>query len=72
VAAFTASLFSIPLELYSLDQHLTLYCDNILGTVSTLRQFTTLALSQSLLRLQIFKEYLSQEYPIQQCVCCLA
>jgi len=40
-------------------------CDNLVGTVSTLRQFAVLAVSQNLRRLQFYKKYLSWEYPIQ-------
>ncbi len=59
MAAHTAPLSFVPLELYHFDNHLTLYYDDIVGTILTLRQFTLLALSQTLLRLQIFKEYLA-------------
>ena len=43
-------LSAIPLELYSSNIHLTFYCDDILGTVPLLRQFATLAVSQTLVR----------------------
>ena len=64
MAAFTAPLSSIPLEIYHFNNYLTLYYDDTLETVSTLRQFTVLALSQALVRLQILKEYFTQEYPV--------
>jgi len=51
------------LELYSVDFNLTFYCEDIVETISTLRQFTTLAVSKTLVRHQVFKEYLSREYP---------
>ena len=66
MAALSAPLSSIPLELYHFDSHLTLYCDNALETVPTLRQLSILTLTQSLVRLQIFKEYLAQEYPVRK------
>jgi hypothetical protein len=53
---------SISEDLNSLDNHQTFYCDDILGTVPSLRHLTTLVLSQSLVSLQIFKEYLLREY----------
>ena len=40
-----SSLSAIPLELYSSDIHLTIYCDNIVGTVPSLRQFAALAVT---------------------------
>ncbi len=57
-------LLAILLELYSSDIHLTIYCDDIVGTVPSLRQFATLAVSQTLIRHQVIKNYLIQEYPV--------
>jgi len=37
---------------------LTIYCDDIVGTVPSLRQFATLAVSQTLIRHQVIKNYL--------------
>jgi len=65
VAHTIEPLSSIPLELYSFDLHLTLYCDNIVETVSTLKQFAALEVSQTLRRLQFYKEYSLWEYPVQ-------
>jgi len=67
-----SSLLAIPLELYSSDIHLTIYCDNIIGTVPSLRQFATLAVSQTLVRHQVIKNYLIREYLVQQRMQCLA
>jgi hypothetical protein len=68
VADHQSSLSAIPLELYNSETNLTLYCEDILGTVPTLKQFASLAISQTLLRKQIFKEYLFREYPSRCCV----
>ena len=59
------SISSVPLDLYSTDLNLTLYCKDIVGTIPTLRQFATLAISKTLIRHQVFKEYISREYPSQ-------
>jgi hypothetical protein len=59
------SISSIPLKLYSSNLKLTVYYDNIIRPVPFLRHFTTLALAQGLVRLQLFKEYSLQEYPVQ-------
>ena len=58
-------LSSIPSELYSFDLYLTLYCDDIVGTIPTLKQFAALEVSQTLRRLQFYKEYSLWEYPVQ-------
>ena len=59
-----ATLSPIPLELYSSDINLTFYCDNIVGTVPLLRQFATLAVTQTLVRYQVIQSYLIWEYPV--------
>jgi hypothetical protein len=58
------SISSIPLELYSSDLELTVYGDNIIGPMPSLRHFATLALAQGLVRLQLFKKYSFREYPV--------
>jgi hypothetical protein len=58
------SISSIPLEIYSSTLELTVYCDDIIGPVPSLKHLATLALAQGLVRLQLFKEYSFQEYPI--------
>jgi hypothetical protein len=59
-----SALLAIPLELYSSDFHLTLYCDNIIGTVPVLRQFALLAVAQTLVRHQVIEDYLIWQYPV--------
>ena len=59
------SISSVPLDLYSADLHLTLHYEDIVGTVPTLRQFASLAASKTLVRNQLFKEYLLREYPLR-------
>ena len=61
-----SSISPVPLDLYSIDVNLTFYCEDIVGTLPTLRQFATLAVSKTLTRHQIFKEYISWEYPSQR------
>ena len=56
-------LSTIPLELSSSDLELTIYCDNLVGTVPYLRHFAALVVSQTLVKHQIFKEYLFRTYP---------
>jgi len=47
----TCSLsFSASSELQSLHSHIAIYCNNIVGTVPSLRQFATVIVSQTLLR----------------------
>ena len=58
------SISSIPLKIYSSDLELTVYYDDIIGPVPSLRHLATLALAQGLVRLQLFKEYLFREYPV--------
>ena len=58
-----SSISSVPLDLYSIDLNLTFYCEDIVGTLPTLRQFATLAISKTLTRQQVFKEYILREYP---------
>jgi len=61
------SLSSILSELYSSDLNLTLYYNDIVGTVPSLRHFATIAVSQILVRHQVIKNYLFWEYLVQQC-----
>ena len=44
------SISPIPLDLYSANLNLTLYCEDIVGTVSVLRQFASLAVFKTLVR----------------------
>jgi hypothetical protein len=45
-----SALLAIPLELYSSNFHLTLYYNDILGTMPALKQFASLAVLQALVR----------------------
>ena len=58
--------YLISQELDNLYSSLTLYCDDIIGTVPSLRQFAAAAVSQTLLRGQILKDYLTREYPVRK------
>jgi len=60
-----STLSPIPIELYSSDLNLTPYCDNI-ESVPSLRHLSTFVVSQTLVRNQINKDYLLQEYPVQK------
>jgi hypothetical protein len=61
-----AILSFIPLELYSSDFNLTFYCDNIVGTVPSLRHLATLAVTQALVRNQVTRNLLIQKYSVWQ------
>ena len=56
-------LSTVPLELSSSDLELTIYCDDLVGTVPYLRHFAALVVSQTLVKHQIFKKYLFRTYP---------
>ena len=58
--------YLISQELDSFYSSLTLYCDNIVGTVPSLRQFAAVAVLQTLFRGQILKDYLTREYPMRK------
>ena len=55
-------LLAISLKLYSSDFHLTLYYNDIIGTVPVLRQFASLTIVQTLVRHQVIKDYLIWQY----------
>jgi len=62
-------LSTVPLELSSSDLELTIYCDDLVDTVPYLRHFAALVVSQTLVKHQIFKEYLFCTYPSRRCAC---
>jgi hypothetical protein len=52
-------LLSTTEELYNSSLNLTLYCGDIKGTVSSLRQFSLLVMINTLLRSQVIRDHLS-------------
>ncbi len=48
----------LSLELQSLHSHIIIYCDDIVETVPSLRQFTAVTVFQTLLRNQVIWNYL--------------
>ena len=52
-------------EVYNSSSNLSWYCDNIEGTVPSLRQFSLLVVTNTILRHQVIQDHLSQEYPSQ-------
>ena len=53
-------------ELESFYSHLTLYCEDLVGTVPSLRQFAAAAVLQQLFRNQILKDYFIREYSMRK------
>jgi hypothetical protein len=59
-------------ELESFYSHSTLYCEDLVETVPSLRQFAAAAVLQQLFRNQILKDYFTREYPMRKHVGCSA
>jgi hypothetical protein len=49
--------------LQNLSPDITIYCEDIVGLVSSLKHLSVLVILQSLLNLQAEKDYLRNQYP---------
>jgi hypothetical protein len=49
--------------LQNLSPDITIYCEDIMGPVSSLKHLSVLVILQSLLNLQAEKDYLRNQYP---------
>jgi len=49
--------------LQNLSPDITIYCEDIVGPVSSLKHLSVLVILQSLLNLQAEKDYLRNQYP---------
>jgi len=58
-------LSTVSSELLLSDFELTVYCDNLVGTVPYLRHLAVVVVSQSLLKHQLLKEYIFRTYPLR-------